>query len=348
MSRDASHLRMAPQHTVSTTSFDGIQAGLYIAMAETFLYGAYTVMFGFYISILHTRRVPQNRFLAAATILLFIFCTAHLGLLLATTAVLDRTAETSANGNPSYLVLQLNFAENVIYVTSNVIADSIFIFRCYAIWNFNGRIIVIPILSTFAVVALGYFDSSRSIIVSDRVFNCSIATSVFTTLQLMTLSGLSTFLASPTCNNPMMGSAGRIWWLALRAREVLGRKITTRYRTACIMILESGALYCVAGIVYIILAFRQPNNQPITSAFARKNGVILGQLVGIAPTIIGVRVGLGKSVESVDSFMPMEQQRVGVPRTTRPSVAPANAVEDRILYLRPDSDHHSFQAETLG
>ncbi|KAF8148336.1 hypothetical protein K438DRAFT_2087307, partial [Mycena galopus ATCC 62051] len=71
-----------------------------------------------------------------------------------------------------------------------------------------------------------------------------------------------------------------------------------------------------------------------------KNGVILGQLVGIAPTIIAVRVGLGKSIESVDSFMPMEQQRVGVPRTTRPSVAPANAVEDWILYLRPDSDHH--------
>ncbi|KAF8148337.1 hypothetical protein K438DRAFT_1989247 [Mycena galopus ATCC 62051] len=217
MFRDASHLQMAHQYSVSTTSLDGIQAGLYIAMAEAFLYGAYTVMFGFFIYILHTRRVPQNRFLAVATILLFIFCTAHLDLLLATTAALDRTAETSANGNPSYLVLQLNFAENVIYVTSNVIADSIFIFRCYAIWNFNGGIIVLPILSTFAVVVLGYFDSSCSIIVFDRVFNCSIATSVFTTLQLMTLI------------------AGIIWWLAHKAREVLGRKITTRYNTARMM-----------------------------------------------------------------------------------------------------------------
>ncbi|KAF8213013.1 hypothetical protein K438DRAFT_2168138 [Mycena galopus ATCC 62051] len=186
-------------------------------MAETFLYGAYAVMFGFYIYILHTRRVPQNRFLAAATILLFIFCTGHLGLLLATTAALDRTAETSANGDPSYLGLQLNFAENVIYVTSNVIADSIFVLE---------DCIDFPMLCNLEFQWPNHSSSDtidfrccrRSIIVSDRVFNCSIATSVFTTLQLMTLS------------------AGRIWWLARKAREVLGQEITTRYNTACMMI----------------------------------------------------------------------------------------------------------------
>ncbi|KAJ7917418.1 hypothetical protein B0H13DRAFT_1870291 [Mycena leptocephala] len=198
--------------------------------AETFLYdshssfrrrpegplnmfpGAYAVMFGFYIHVLHTRGIPKTRFLPVATISLFILCTAHLALLLASTTIFDQTNETSAvgAGDPSYLVFQLNFATTVIYVTNNIIADSIFIFRCYAIWNFDPKIIFLPILLTFVVVA------------------------------------------------------GRIWWLACKGRDVLGQKITTRYNTACVMMsvlpvthvssLESGVLYCVGGIVYIILS----------------------------------------------------------------------------------------------
>ncbi|KAF8213012.1 hypothetical protein K438DRAFT_1928127 [Mycena galopus ATCC 62051] len=84
-------------------------------------------------------------------------------------------------------------------------------------------------------------------------------------------------------------------------------------------------------------------NRFINGLFTNQNKKPVFNSLGIiytALTIIAVRVGLGKSVESVDSFMPMEQPRVGVPRTTRPSVAPANAVENRILYFRPDSDHH--------
>ncbi|KAJ7813325.1 hypothetical protein B0H13DRAFT_2382581 [Mycena leptocephala] len=297
--------------TVPTKNID-----LYIAMAEAFLYGAYAVMFGFYIHVLHTRGIPKTRFLPVATISLFILCTAHLALLLAGTTVLDQTDETY----PSYLVSQLNFATNVIYVTNNVIADSIFIFRCHAIWNFDDRIIFLPILLTFGVGGLGYFDSGRSIVVSRPLFNLSIATSVFTTFMLISLS------------------AGRIWWLSRKARDVLGQKITTRYNTACVMILESGVLYCVGGIVYIILS--------MTSAFACTNGAILGQLVGIAPTIIAVRVGLGKSIESVDSFIATEQQRVA-PLEIKNAVAPVHSTQGQILYPRPESDRDAAEAEVV-
>ncbi|KAJ6574199.1 hypothetical protein B0H19DRAFT_1230263, partial [Mycena capillaripes] len=198
---------------------------IYIAMAEACLYGAYAVMFGFYIHVLHTRGIPTTRFLPLATISLFILCTVHLALLLAGTMVLDPTDETTVVGvgDPSYLVFQLNFATNLIYVTNNVIADSIFIFRCHAIWNFDDRIIYLPILLTFCVGCLGYFNlyyfySGHSIVVSRPFFNLSIATSVFTTFMLISLS------------------AGRIWWLARKAQDVLGQKITTRYNTACVMI----------------------------------------------------------------------------------------------------------------
>lgn len=87
--------------------------------------GAYAVMFGFYIHVLHTRGIPKTRFLPVATISLFILCTAHLALLLAGTTVLDQTDETSVigAGDPSYLVSQLNFATNVIYVTNKCVSS---------------------------------------------------------------------------------------------------------------------------------------------------------------------------------------------------------------------------------
>ncbi|KAJ6514104.1 hypothetical protein DFH09DRAFT_1432977 [Mycena vulgaris] len=258
--------------------------------------------------------IAMTRFLPVATISLFILCTAHLALLLAGTTVLDQMDETSVvgAGDPSYLVFQLNFATNVIYVTNNVIADSIFIFRCHAIWNFDDRIVFLPILLTFGVGGLGYFDSGRSIVVSRPLFNLSIATSVFTTFMLISLS------------------AGRIWWLARKARDVLGQKITTRYNTACAMMsllthvgsLESGVLYCIGGIVYIILS------------------------MGIAPTIIAVRVGLGKSIESVDSFIVTEQQRVA-PRKIQNDVVLVHSIQDQILYLRPENDRDAEEVEVV-
>ncbi|KAF8136847.1 hypothetical protein K438DRAFT_749637 [Mycena galopus ATCC 62051] len=74
------------------------------------------------------------------------------------------------------------------------------------------------------------------------------------------------------------------------------------------MILESGALYCAGAVALVILGFQQSfshSNHGGTTAFA--TGAILGQLVGICPTIIAVRVGLKKSVESVDSLVAMTQ-----------------------------------------
>ncbi|KAF8156461.1 hypothetical protein K438DRAFT_349631 [Mycena galopus ATCC 62051] len=102
----------------------------------------------------------------------------------------------------------------------------------------------------------------------------------------------------------MVPSVGRIWWLARRARQVLGNKRIDRYYTVCAMILESGALYCAGAIAFLILGFQESfahSNHGGTTAFA--TGAVLGQLVGTALTIIAVCVGLGKSVESVDSLV---------------------------------------------
>jgi hypothetical protein len=93
--------------------------------------------------------------------------------------------------------------------------------------------------------------------------------------------------------------------------------------------------------------------------FQTPTGAILGQLVvsytcssstfllaplitrdqGIAPTIIAVRVGLGTSVDSVDSFsLTATRPAARRPLEFHPNVSAANSIEDRILYLRPESE----------
>jgi hypothetical protein len=68
----------------------------------------------------------------------------------------------------------------------------------------------------------------------------------------------------------MAHSAGRIWWLAGGARKLIGPQVVNKYTTISAMMyislnvrasmidmlsrLESGALYCIGGIAFVIVA----------------------------------------------------------------------------------------------
>ncbi|KAJ7813979.1 hypothetical protein B0H13DRAFT_2382011 [Mycena leptocephala] len=271
-----------------------IQIGLYVVTAEVFLYGAYAILFGFYLYILRTRGAANRRFLTVATISLFILCTAHCAFVLAS-VIFDNMALATAIYSPSGgeplsgHSVEWNRAANAVYVTSNVLADSIFLFRCYAIWNFRRKIMIFPAFLIFGVAATGYTEiflsfrdpslsSSAGTSRESFIFFQSIGASIVATLVLMGLSG------------------GRIWWLSRVARPVVGKQVTDKYCTVLSLILESGALYLAGAIAFLVVA------QCIGARFTTA-GAILGQLVGIAPTLIAVRVGLGHSVENVDSFV---------------------------------------------
>ncbi|KAJ7493983.1 hypothetical protein FB451DRAFT_1551243, partial [Mycena latifolia] len=150
----------APPEVVTDFVIQDLEDLWAITAAEVGLYGAYLVMFGFYVHVLGTRGIAKHRFLTAATISLFILCTSHCALELATTIVRTRAEKAVAHAMPGpsteAVYIFVTCVANVVYVTSNVIADSIFIFRCYAIWNFRRQIIIIPIIWTLAVGGLGY------------------------------------------------------------------------------------------------------------------------------------------------------------------------------------------------
>ncbi|KAJ7469529.1 hypothetical protein FB451DRAFT_1176769 [Mycena latifolia] len=93
-------------------------------------------------------------------------------------------------------------------------------------------------------------------------------------------------------------------------------------------------MYFAGGLVFVILGFR-------VAWYTQQTGAALGQLVGVAPTIIAVRVRLGYSVESVDSFMaPTPPTRIRFITATHP----VDSGKDIVLNSRPAS----VKVERLG
>ncbi|KAJ7107723.1 hypothetical protein C8R44DRAFT_986879 [Mycena epipterygia] len=326
-----------------------IEVGLYVVAAEVLLYGVYLVLFGFYLHVLYSRKMANHRFLTLATVALFILSTVHCALQLASITLNNRGLSqeiyadlSSGSDNWDYLLYaSVNQAANAVYVMSNVIADSVFAFRCYAVWNFRPKVIIFPLLLIVAVAGLGCANfvlqfqdqahstisevdpSSVSLIIYGGMddydtffFDLSIGLSVLTTFVLMGLT------------------AGRIWSTARSAQQIMGKKMANKSYTACAMILESGALYCAGGIPFFIITMYSTTNTGVS--YYLGSGAVLGQLVGIAPTIIAVRVGLGRSVENVESFL-SDQTRVRSPLDFNDPTAAAVSFGQQIQSLHADA-----------
>ncbi|KAF7335593.1 hypothetical protein MVEN_02213600 [Mycena venus] len=297
---------------------------------------------------------------------LFILCTAHCTLLLASTEFNNKsdlslaTSPTSSLTPTMYMFGAFANATNIVYVTSNVIADIIFIFRCYAIWNFRRRVVVIPVLCTLAVAgerallleyiilillefwvigtlrrgSSGSNWMKKNVLLDPTRIDSSLSPGLFGISIMMSL--LTTFI--------LMGlSAGRIWWLARTARQVLGGKLTSRYYVICAMILESGAMYSVGGVIFIAILFSSVPNSCVVDI---TGGAVLGQLVGLAPTIIAVRVGLGQSVESVGSFVATEHSRAQSGLEFQATTT-HQSIEHRVIRLGPDREDEPEKTETV-
>ncbi|KAJ7468285.1 hypothetical protein B0H11DRAFT_2197203 [Mycena galericulata] len=263
--------------------YEGLALSLYCAVVEFFLYGINLILFCFCIRTLRASRVPHRRALAIAVSLIFILCTIHAPLQLVNAAETMMHLLMHSKLAPKGWD-QVNIVMGVAYVTSNLIADGIFIYRCYGIWDSRKRVIVLPVILLIATGCLGYasvalcgMEGYAQFLFITWLFPLSLVFSVMTNFLLMALT------------------AGRIWWISRGARAIMGPVVVKRYRTVMAMILESGALYCTPGILYLIFLVIAPGSTMVIFA-------ALAQIVGIAPTIIVVRVGLGRSVDSVDSF----------------------------------------------
>ncbi|KAJ7179785.1 hypothetical protein C8R46DRAFT_1074664 [Mycena filopes] len=266
---------------------------LYCVAAEWFLYGINVVLFCFCLRTLYHCHLRNRRALSIAVSAIFLLCTIHWVLQLVNAGELLTMLEKKVHALKGVKVTtqelldrwnRINIAMGVVYVLTNLVADSIFIYRCYCIWNFRKRIVAVPLILLVATGGLGFAsiiacgrEGFSELLSINSLFAVSVVLSILANILLMALT------------------AGRIWWIGRGARAIMGPNVVKQYRTVIAMILESGALFCTPGLLYLIFfAIRPSSTQVIFAALA--------QIVGIAPTIIVVRVGLGNSVDSVESF----------------------------------------------
>ncbi|KAJ6557714.1 hypothetical protein B0H19DRAFT_897896, partial [Mycena capillaripes] len=91
-------------------------------------------------------------------------------------------------------------------------------------------------------------------------------------------------------------SAGRIWWISRQARNYLGRGTQKRYLNLTAILLESGLIY-PANLVIIVVVYLIPQTPTVSVLICL---AVCYHIVGIAPTLIIVRVGLGVSTDDVE------------------------------------------------
>jgi len=53
-------------------------------------------------------------------------------------------------------------------------------------------------------------------------------------------------------------SAGRIWWVSREIRASLGKDVVKKYNTAIMMIVESGAIFSVSILIYLVVLSTDP------------------------------------------------------------------------------------------
>jgi len=229
----------------------------------TFFYGIYLVLFCICIYILlHRPRNMANTILLVTAIVLFTLSTVQ--------AIINIILGAADIDNIDIPYDQLFLAMDMIYVANNVLADGLVIYRCYVIWNRNIYVIILPIIMLVVTSVFGW-DLDLPL---PPFFEISLATNVLVT-------GLT---------------VGRIWWIYRQNRMHLTSDMRKKYFTSMAIIVESGLLYSVATMVYLILSAI-----PFTTVAQDPTATMLSQLVGIVPTLIIVRIGMGFGIERVES-----------------------------------------------
>jgi len=241
---------------------------------EGAFYGMYLPLFAACVWVL-LRRSPVNWPYFVAACAMFAFATAHVSLSLKQALVAFFTPNTDPSVVLSRLATPIDLAADALYLTSTLIGDSIVIYRVYIVWEKRLSVIVIPSLLVIAVSVLGALSVSA---VTDNPLQ--------PLKPNLILSSRFAFILTLCANVVSTGLiAGRLLYFARKFNRLLPRTAISYYDLIALVI-ESAALYPLALIAFLTLYGLNMSAQ----------FVVLGalyQIIGIVPSLIIVRVGLG-------------------------------------------------------
>ncbi|KAF5361540.1 hypothetical protein D9757_012085 [Collybiopsis confluens] len=189
-----------------------------------------------------------------------------------------------------------SFAAEVCYMIASFLADGILICRCYHLWAARKSIIAAPtvlFVLNFGLFLAGLITEAvkeehlsqpfllrSSMAPGQKIFNLPVTFSVaFGTVTVVTNLLLIALIA------------GRIFWLT-KKMHTASEHTSRTFSRLVVIIVESGFLYTFSLLVADCLI-------PVVNPL--KLMPITAQTMGIAPTLIMVRMDLSASVESVST-----------------------------------------------
>ncbi|KAF8811104.1 hypothetical protein BYT27DRAFT_7090088 [Phlegmacium glaucopus] len=215
-------------------------------MFEVFLYGIYSTLFAICIRVLLRNKRTTRKVLIACAMMMFALATVDVVLELSFLFwfVAKKNSIPEADLHFKFL----------IYITSNVIADSLVIYRCHTIWNHSKRVIVIPCLLLLGGSVCGYTFIALS--TEEYRFRPLLVAFLFTTvaLNLLVTILMGVFFPPLQFFSRLMKEflAGRIWWIARKARSILGPRLSSKYNTMIAIIVESSIIYSIYVVLDVV------------------------------------------------------------------------------------------------
>ncbi|KAF8558178.1 hypothetical protein OG21DRAFT_1504555 [Imleria badia] len=248
---------------------------------EAVLWGVNATLFIVSLIILRHRRLSDslNNPVIYLNGLVFLCCTTHFALEF---NHFHTTLNAIGVNNYANETSQLVGADFLISFT-DLLGDLVLIYRCWMLWGKNYYVVILPFLTSITGFAC--------IVAVLDILLATNPTSPTPPAALVPL-GLAAYVL-PLCTNVVVTSliVYRIWSTSRAIPDStfeIGRGATRR---AMMLIIESGALYLLFQLVFVIL-FAIGN--PAEAILA----VMAVQVYGIAPTLIIIRVGLGISSEN--------------------------------------------------
>ncbi|KAE9402510.1 hypothetical protein BT96DRAFT_548295 [Gymnopus androsaceus JB14] len=261
-----------------------------IVMAECICYGAYTVLFGIAVWILPRKfHIPSiKKFIFPAIIALFVLATINVAYdlvgeayaIIYTIPVVER----------SWMIAGQSI-DTITFVFADLLGDLVLLYRVYAVWGFRKRVFFPMLLLIGSIKVLSILNAIALI---HQLFKIP-QTGFFGNFIPGLLEGSSlewVFEIVNAISNMLMTLmiAGRVWWLSRSLRKELpsGAHPSHWYRRTLAVVTESGVIYPVYLTIEAILSLQ----------FNIPNYVGMGSvIVGLAPTLIAVRMGLGSALD---------------------------------------------------
>ncbi|KAA1472290.1 hypothetical protein DENSPDRAFT_171815 [Dentipellis sp. KUC8613] len=276
-------------------------------LVEAILYGVYAALFAGCVYVLLFER--PNKYFLAASVFMFVACTALIVLDfveafmqrvgIANTYCEDGTCYACPGTTPDIAgvlrTIIFNAAVQLVFTATQLVADIVLIYRCAVLWRESRWVLTLPILLTVASCGCWFAQVSPELELYRIRHNASadappppqwFSAGVLKN-QLAMAAFLLSFMTSLITTSLI---ASRIWFTTREFEKVVGKRQSSGSRHAIALVVESGALYAAVLLIVVITWYTSPTNIVIPQN-------AMHQVLGIAPTLIFVRVGLGHSFE---------------------------------------------------